>query len=388
MSHVVVNCRRTPFGSTLGVAHFLLRLCQALSENHTLTFVVDHPADIDETPAQELIRAMGEVATFTDVRSRRGYRSAIELRPHHFQPQEIADRSIILCHDLHVFDIPAKYGERVQSMQAAFRQNLSSADAVLTEFPRTYFAVERIAEISLPNLFLVDAPLLLDTSGVGSSDPSGPDDPFVLLYPAQLQVHKNHCALIDAVAAVRASGRQVVLRLPGSDFDEAITAEISAHALRGGVADAVEFLGRVSDETLLNHYRDCDGVVVPSLAEGGAYVVLEAIAAGKPVAAHELEAARLHADAVGAQVLWFDAADQEDTTRAIEALVDADPGVSVRANEACRARLASLSWSAVADVVDHVIANLEGRGPRLTLMTDPLSAHIEYRELMPSGCGR
>lgn len=57
--------------------------------------------------------------------------------------------------------------------------------------------------------------------------------------------------------------------------------------LRGGAesigSGSVRFLGRLSVSELVDAYRDCDAVVVPSRYEGFGYSALEGMACGKPV---------------------------------------------------------------------------------------------------------
>ena len=86
-----------------------------------------------------------------------------------------------------------------------------------------------------------------------------------------------------------------------------------AHARESAVAERFDFLGRISDERLVELYRECDAVIVPSMAEGGAYIPLEAIVAGKPVAVNDIDAARAHVASVGGEVIWFDGTDAEAT---------------------------------------------------------------------------
>ncbi|MEK6334894.1 MAG: glycosyltransferase family 4 protein [Acidobacteriota bacterium] len=50
-----------------------------------------------------------------------------------------------------------------------------------------------------------------------------------------------------------------------------------------GVADRVEFTGRVSDEVLRRHYRESDIFVLPSASEGFGFVFLEAMHYAKPI---------------------------------------------------------------------------------------------------------
>lgn len=382
MTQLIVNCKKLPFRSTLGVAHFLLHLCEELARDHELWFVVEDPSEVLESPARARIEGMARrIVTSDDARAElAAVRStAVEILPHHFQGPEFCNRSLLACHDLHVFDIPWKYGARVDAMQQSFRRNLTSASAVLTEFPRTYRRVEQIAGVMLTNLFLTASPLLLDTTV--SDPPQRPrsDGRARLVYPAQLQAHKNHRALVGGVEMLRARGRDVTIVCPGSDFADAVSDEVRSFIASSDVADAFEFVGRASDDEVVELYHTSDGAIVPSLAEGGAYVPLEAIAAGLPVAVHDIESARLHLDSLEGHVTWFDANDPTSTADAIEHLIDGDRRQDWQRNEQCRARLAATAWSDVADVWSRALRSVVHQTPRPVLATDARLRDRSYR---------
>jgi glycosyltransferase involved in cell wall biosynthesis len=361
-----------------------LRLCEALADEHDLIFVLNDLAAIETTSAVKTIRTIA--ADLLDVDragsiSQDDRRSAVELLPHHFQPPQYCDRSIIMCHDLHVFDIPWKYGERAPQLQQSFRRNLLAASAVITEFPRTYYTVERTAEVALTNLYLTESPLLLDVG----TQPLFASSRLVnqtaipeLLYPAQMQLHKNHEGLARGVAELKRSGLTVKITCPGSDLDVPTTSFIKSAVHELGVAESFEFLGRIADEELTDLYRRCDAVIVPSVAEGGAYVALEAIAFGKPVAVNSIDAARLHLDSHTAQVIWFDAGDPVQTADAMRSLICADPAEWGHKNARCRERLAALSWDSVASKWSAVIGMVEGRLPRPVVAIDRHASEIVY----------
>jgi glycosyltransferase involved in cell wall biosynthesis len=382
MSRIVVNCRKVRFESTLGGAHALLRLSEALADEHELIFAVNDVEATDDGPAGPTIRSIAtRVTDFETARSDGDLRrSAVELLPVHFQPPLLCDRSVMLCLDLHVFDIPWKY-EHVERLQDSFRRNLLAASAVLTMFPRTYYSVERTAGITLRNLFLTESPLLLD--GIRPSpEPAQAqvrsDAVPRLLYPAQLQLHKNHEGLVRGVAELRHRGSHVKITCPGSDYDPLLTCQITSLVDVLDVGDSFEFLGRVSDETMMELYRHADAVIVPSLAEGGAYVPLEAIAFGKPVAVNEIDSARMHLDSVNGNVIWFDANDPGWTADAIQRLIDADPVEWLHKNATARERIAAATWESVASKWSAVIGMVEGTRPRPTVRIDRHASEIVY----------
>lgn len=388
VTRLLVNCRKLPFRSTLGVGHVLLKLCEELSSDFEIDLVVMDRGELESSPAWSTIEAFAtHVWTIEEARDRRSWLGshAIEVLPHHFQPSEYCSRSIVLCHDLHVFDIPWKYGDRVNSMQAEFRRVLEQASAVVTHFPRTYFDVERVAGLELTNLFLTPSPLMLDTRITpGAFAARAGSNVTRLLYPAQLQAHKNHVALVPALQEVRSRGKEVVVVCPGSDFDAGLSASLFQSIEAAGVTDSFEFRGRVSNEELVALYADCDGVIVPSVAEGGAYIALEAIAAGQPVAVNSIASARAHAAAMACDVFWFDADDPNSVVDALYGLIEMDRAANWEANTRCRELIDAATWTSVADIWRSVIHMVTGGGRRPTLRLDrraSVRSYTRYRDL-------
>lgn len=352
--HVVVNCQKVPFEVTLGVAGYLLNLCTALSRTNKITFAVNDPAALPKTPAYPIISAMNaDVISLDEARKTKAFQDgeAVELLPHHFQESLLSPHSIIICHDLHIYDVPWKY-KNVERIREAFRANLTTASAVMTEFPRTYFDVEKIADVTLMHLFLTETPLLLDTRAEGGTQSKNQD---FLLYPAQLQLHKNHEGLIRGLKLLKDQGKTASIVCPGSDFDEAITTSLKTLANDLGVSEMITFPGRISDDQLKQYYRDCSGVIIPSMAEGGAYVAFEGIAAEKPVAVNDIKAARLHLKMVGADVIWFESGDAQSTANAIERLTSIDASEWNANNAVARNRISEMTWERVAAQFQKVI---------------------------------
>ena len=90
---------------------------------------------------------------------------------------------------------------------------------------------------------------------------------------------KGHDALIEAWPAVRRRVPDAVLWIAGSGRD---AARLGARARELGVGDAVEFLGRVSDQELGRLYRRASLFAMPSRQEGFGLVYAEAMWCGAP----------------------------------------------------------------------------------------------------------
>jgi len=85
--------------------------------------------------------------------------------------------------------------------------------------------------------------------------------------------------LIAALPAIRAAVPAARLRIVGDGDDRP---RLEALAAGSGVADVVEFTGRVSDDALQQHLASCELFALPSRGEGFGLVYLEALAHGKP----------------------------------------------------------------------------------------------------------
>jgi glycosyltransferase involved in cell wall biosynthesis len=154
---------------------------------------------------------------------------------------------------------------------------------------------------------------------------------------------KDVKTFIRAVKIVVAAlpGARAVIAGPG-DEDPEYLAECQALAATLGVAERVEFTGRVDVKQI---YPRIDVLVLTSISEGLPLVILEAAAAGIPVvstdvgACRELLEGRLPADrALGASGLVTGLADPAATARAILGLAR-DPGLREEMGRAARARV-------------------------------------------------
>ncbi len=103
------------------------------------------------------------------------------------------------------------------------------------------------------------------------------------LYPAQTWPHKNHLALLDAVASLRDRHSLIVqLICTGRQNDHWPTIRDRRRVL--GLTEQVRFLGYVPPAQLRALYRLAEFVVLPSLFEGGGFPVVEAFVEGAPLA--------------------------------------------------------------------------------------------------------
>jgi glycosyltransferase involved in cell wall biosynthesis len=104
-------------------------------------------------------------------------------------------------------------------------------------------------------------------------------EPF-LFFPSRINPIKRQSLVIEALALTRHPVRVVFAGVPD---DPTHLVELERLCLERGVADRIEWRGRISDEDKLALYARCLGVVYPPLDEDYGYVTLEAMLARKPV---------------------------------------------------------------------------------------------------------
>ena len=107
-------------------------------------------------------------------------------------------------------------------------------------------------------------------------------DQFALLTVARLETrqrHKGHDLVLEQLARLRASGRDILYLICGDGSDRE---RLAARAQMLGVAEHVRFLGRVPFEDLPDLYRAADLYVMPSTGEGFGIAFVEAMVCGTP----------------------------------------------------------------------------------------------------------
>jgi glycosyltransferase-like protein len=125
----------------------------------------------------------------------------------------------------------------------------------------------------------------------------GGGDRFIYLTVGGIEPRKGSEYLIDALSrckAARPPGRSPILAVIGGhsfqDYEAYRTSVLGSLGERGLVlGEDVVLLGTVSDDELPEWFHAADGFVFPSVNEGWGLVVLEAMSAGLPVVASDIE---------------------------------------------------------------------------------------------------
>jgi len=164
--------------------------------------------------------------------------------------------------------------------------------------------------------------------------------------------HKGYRTLVRALAALDPAVRPLLVRvgrpdprLPDGSDELATSLGVRLHALQG-----------VSDAELLAVYRGATLVAIPSLVEGFGLPLLEALAAGTPVLAADIQP--FHA--TGGEVVRFAQAGEDAWTEALRAALD-DRAWQADARRDGPLHAARFPWSACAAATLDVYREAAGQ---------------------------
>jgi glycosyltransferase involved in cell wall biosynthesis len=215
------------------------------------------------------------------------------------------------------------FPEEVAHRDFAFSEACAKADALvaISAFSRD----EAIAYGDLPpsrisTVYLRTAKRLEQTRAIDPSihDRLGLAPSRYLLYPANFWPHKNHELLIRAFQMACRDGLAGDIKLVCTGAPGARCDAVSALASRSGLGGRIHFPGYLSDLELSGLLQGAAGLIFPSLYEGFGMPVIEAMAAGIPVACSN--AASLP-EVAGDAALLFDPHAPAEVAAAIATLV-------------------------------------------------------------------
>jgi glycosyltransferase involved in cell wall biosynthesis len=147
----------------------------------------------------------------------------------------------------------------------------------------------------------------------------GADDRPLVLFAGKLTAKKGVDVLIKAAQKIKEQGTEFMVAIVGDGIEGP---RLEAMARDTGLESAVRFMGPVPNRELARLYSAADVVAVPSVrdpkgeTEGMPVVILEALAAGRPVAASRLCSAPR--DLVGSGVVEVKEGDPEALALAIK----------------------------------------------------------------------
>lgn len=186
-----------------------------------------------------------------------------------------------------------------------------------------------------------------------------PEAPFRLLYVSIVDVYKHQEEVARAVAALRAQGRAVRLDLIGPAYAPALTSLEATLRTLDPEAAYMRYHGPVPFEQLHEAYQQADAFVFASTCETISIIVLEAMAAGLPIAC---SARPPMPEVLGDTGVYFDPEHPDDIARAIADLMDA-PATRVQLAESAYARAGEYAWTRCADATFAFLADALGATP-------------------------
>lgn len=174
--------------------------------------------------------------------------------------------------------------------------------------------------------------------------------PTYLLYVSQFHRYKNLGLLLEAFARL---SKDLTLVLIGAAADAQYWREIEAQIDRLDLRARVRHIPALPREELPAIYQNALAFVHPSLAETCSFPLLEALAAGVPVAAARMSALP---EIAGDAACYFDPYDTADLVRVLERLLN-DEALRAELSAKARLRAQHFTWS---EAARQTLAVLEG----------------------------
>lgn len=178
-----------------------------------------------------------------------------------------------------------------------------------------------------------------------------------ILAVSDIYIQKNYHTLIRAFAILRKQDGAATLTIVGREIDAQYAKSIRGLVDELGLQDAVTFTGHVENEALASYYRDCRVFVFPSTVETFGNPLLEAMAAGAPIAASNAAAMP---EVLGDCGLLFDPDDPDDIARTITRLTG-DPELCRALGAKAARRAQTYTWAETARRTLGVLRDAAGK---------------------------
>lgn len=204
---------------------------------------------------------------------------------------------------------------------------------------------------------------------IGQSGTARSADPFILTV-STLHPHKNLDRLIDAFAKFRINHPEFRLIVAG--LHGLAARHIEKMVLRRGLSQCVELTGWIPRNRLYALFADATAFIAPSLFEGFGLPLVEAMAAGLPVACSDIPPFRETADGI---VRFFDPHSANEMSAALDFVIGNDE-FRARASIEGPRRARAFDWDSTARAtiaeLTAVIPPARERNPRITSPIVPM----------------
>jgi glycosyltransferase involved in cell wall biosynthesis len=219
-------------------------------------------------------------------------------------------KTVITVHDLKEELLPdMAAGSRADAFRQQKRDAITRADGVICVSEATRADVLSVYAISPERVWTV--PHAVDPLFWQMTDQL--EEPFIL-YVGRRDRFKNFETLLRAFSRWAYRGDFTLIAAGGTDWT---TPEMEL--IRDvGMADRVQWAGRIDDETLCGLYNRAAAFVYPSLYEGFGIPLLEAMACGCPVIASRIPSS---VEVAGDAALYFEAQDVDALIGALDTAI-------------------------------------------------------------------
>jgi glycosyltransferase involved in cell wall biosynthesis len=277
---------------------------------------------------------------------------------HRHDLRHFAGRGLGVFHDAIFFQMPEMIGTEALAQEiASLHTWFAKLDKIVVTSRHTKRRLLDVAGAAQADKVTVIP--VADTDGPSGLEDIGPSSTRrygrFLLMPANTSIHKNHRLLLQAM---RRSVGPWNLVLTGDGTVPESGSAIAGLIAEAGLADRVFGLGYVKKELVARLIADAEALVMPTLGEGGgSFPVCEAIVAGTPVIASNLDVIEEQLLRMGAQASLFDPRSVDTLVAALDRLA-ADPDGFRRAAREQVARLRLRTWADVARDFSRLLADL------------------------------
>jgi glycosyltransferase involved in cell wall biosynthesis len=147
-------------------------------------------------------------------------------------------------------------------------------------------------------------------------------EPYRFLYVSKVEPYKHHWHVVEAVARLRQQGVPLVLDLIGGpEYPSAMRRLKEVCTRFDAPGDFIHYLGQVPHTQLADYYHRADAFIFASSCENLPNILLEAMAAGLPIACSERGPMP---EVLGNAGVYFDPEQPGDIARALQFLIE-DP---------------------------------------------------------------